>query len=274
MTMNGHGISGGEHGGMNAVDLMVPGAGRSGLDRRRLLGGLVAGAAGLLLPRSGATAQDVTGPGPRGTKLIRFEVFNREWADNVFLETFWPRYLPNVERRDYFNWFMREREPLLKRGETKAFEGHTLFRSPPPNPFDYIEDSKFAPQFLIEIMGSGVWAENRLLGTPSVKLLFGSQPQAELEVGQTMSEAVPRTVRSIKVTRKDDTDAFKEYLVELVVIGKEADIRPGAKNDNNDNDKKDKNNKDDNTKRQRKRGGGGGLSDVDQRQHPVDRLLD
>ncbi len=75
--MNDHGVTDGEHGGTIAEQLMESGAGRTGLDRRHLLGALAAGAAGLMLPRLTAAQE---GPPPavqdRLLKLIRFEVHN------------------------------------------------------------------------------------------------------------------------------------------------------------------------------------------------------
>jgi hypothetical protein len=243
MTVDNHGRT---HDPGVARDDVAGASAPKGLDRRQLLGGLVAGAAGLLLPGPGATAQVAA---PSSLKRIRFEIFNREWGNNVVLESYWPG--PGVNDK---TWDKIE-VTTLNEGQNTAFE------SPP----DW--DDKQVPALRLDADGAGVTAENPLSWPPRVHFLFGSGRSELLDIGESAARQVPGSHRRIRVTRKDDTDDFKMLVVELEAVGKDADIRPGAKQDNDDNDKKDKN------KRRRKRGGGG-LNDVDQREHPVDRLLD
>ena len=93
--MNGHGVSDGKHNRTSAAELMVPGAGRGRLHRRHLLGGVVAGAAGLLLGRPAAAQApepSVQESGASPPHLIRFGVINRQWGNNAHLEAYWPHY--------------------------------------------------------------------------------------------------------------------------------------------------------------------------------------
>ena len=250
--MNEHSVTNGEHDGPSATELRVPGAERSGLDRRQLLTGLVAGATGLLLPRPAAVhAQTVF-----GIKRIRFEVFNRGWGDNVVLEAYWPGYASDKHLTESPTWEKQE-ITTLNEGKDTAFEGHSLVAGK-------INDLPFEPQFRVVANGAGVWATNPVVGLPQAAFLFGSFDKTDLKIGQSITRQVPGSNRDIKVTRKDDTKDFKVFVVELRKIGESAPFKG----------KQEKQDKKDNSKRPRKRGGGGGLRDIDRRKRPVDRLLD
>ena len=251
MTMNGHGISGGEHGGMNVADLMVPGAGRSGLDRRRLLGGVAAGAAALLLSGQAATA---------GNRAIRFDVINGGDA--------WPNVKLLVRGSPTKDMWLNQGQQTTIKSYSGATEPDLSIMIQPGS------------EVIHNVM---VYVKNPLAGPPELSLLFSSNGDslgAALKEGQSVTEQVPGTYRGIRVTRNDDTDDFKVYTIELTTFGKEGGLwppprppRPMQSKDDKD-DKKDNNDNNDNNKRPRKRGGGGGLNDVDQREHPVERVLD
>ena len=246
--MNDHGVSDGKHGGMIAEELMVPGAGRSGLDRRRLLGGVVAGAAGLLLPGQGASAQN---------KDIRFVVINHGDA--------WPRVKLLVR-------WSPSGDMWLEQGKQTTLES---FRDAQLEPDLEI----FAqPNSTVE-HNALVYAKNPVVGPPEVDItLFhlgrgeGDPVGTHLDKGQSVTVQVPSTYRSIKVTRNDDTDDFNVFTIELTTFGKSGRVWPPPRRMQAKDDKKDKKNNNDN--KRRKRGGGGGLSDVDGRERPVDRLRD
>ena len=250
MTMNGHGVSDGEHDGALDEDLVAAGAGRQGLGRRHLLGGLVAGAAGLLLPGWGVSAQLIK------LKRIRFEIFNREWGNNVVLESHWLRYVGAVGDSP-LTWNKVE-VTTLNEGQNTAYES--------PNS----DDNAIRSSLRLYANEAGIAADNPTIGDPKVRFLWGPEAYKPLAIGESVSRRRP-SYRAIKVTRKDDTNDFKVFVVELIVFGKEGPVRPVR----GKQDKKDKNDNNDNTKRRRKRGGGGGgISDVDQREPPVERLLD
>ena len=76
--MDGHGMATGVG---SDGDAWVAADGRGPrLDRRRLVGGLAAGAAGLLLPRP-AAAKPGGPPEAPANLSVRIEVANREWGD-------------------------------------------------------------------------------------------------------------------------------------------------------------------------------------------------
>ena len=83
----------------------------------------------------------------------------------------------------------------------------------------------------------------------------------------------PNSNLAMTIKQHDDSDDYIEFTVRLDEVGHSGPL--GDKQDNDDKqDKNDNNDNSDNNKRHRQRRGGGGLSDVDRREHPVDRLLD
>ena len=138
----------GEQGGMIDEELMASGAGRSGLGRRHLLGGLVAGAAGLLLPAPGVTAQGVTAP-ELDLRRIRFEIFNRTWGDNVLLAAYWPNYHDPID--PHYTWVKKEEARLNQGSQPQVFEGHVLLQGG-------ISDDAGTPILRVDANGAGWWA--------------------------------------------------------------------------------------------------------------------
>ena len=214
----------------------------SRLDRRRLVAGVAAGVAGLLLPAPGVTAQGVTAP-ELDLKRIRWELYNREW-DNIPINFYQRDYLSDPQR-----WIRIQSFCCLTPGAKTVLEQ-------PPNPPGYEPISRLEFGSSLHVLEAHNWA----VFTPDVSLDGDTRTLGE---GQSHVWNFSGSTREVKVTRRTDT-AFKEYFVEFNKL----DNQQRTKDDKKDNDN------DNNTRRRKRRGGGGGLSDVDQREHPADRLLD
>lgn len=234
--MGDHRIHDGEQRATIAQEAMVPGAGRRGLDRRRLLGGVVAGATGLLLPGQGAHAQV---EGLFNLLPFRWELYNRR-EDKIAI---------NFYKNTYFG----DPSQWIRIASGDLAPGAKWVLESPPAVDGYEPVSRV--EFFLSGQMRTLEAINPFVGNP--KITIDGITKAP-DVGQSY---VWKREGEIEVTRRADTK-FKEYLVEF------------NKPDNQQRTKDDKG-KNDNNKRQRKRrGGSGGLSDVDRRRHPVDRVLD
>ena len=264
MTVDDKSVDDGEHGRLIAEDLTEAGAGPSRLDRRHLLGGMAAGAAGLLLPRH-ATA----GFGIRG---IRFTIANKEWSDAVL--TF-KIHVQTDSFLDQWEWKERSRSTLTA-GTTASVQTAGAGKGE--------TDALINLHALALPSGSyNFRAKNPNVGTP---WMTGYYSPGELRMKWELKDnAREWWVNSnygiddvILIERRKDTSDFKEFSIELR-RGKQVVQHVKDQNDKDDKqDKKDsKNEKDtkDNDTRQRKRGGAsGGSGDVDRRKRPADQLLD
>jgi hypothetical protein len=167
---------------------------RLGLGRRGLLGGLTAGAAGLLLPGLAAAKPEA----PSGWLGVRIEVANTEWAEDVPV-SFW------AVGKNSSTWRKAE-EATLRHGERKTFW-------PKPSARD--------DEALVQVMGRiGVQAVNGPIGLPEVAILLGEDPnhaRQQNTVGLKVREQTYWRVgdgRVLVIMRLPDTDR-KEFRVAL-----------------------------------------------------------
>ena len=248
MTVDDHGVNDGEHDGVMAEEVMEVGTGRRGLDRRRLLGGVVVGAAGLLLPGQSARAQV---EGLFNLKPFRWEIHYQQ-VDMIRIFAYRSTYFGDPPQ-----WIEFYYSSLIQGGKA-------VIEYPPP-------PDGYQPVSRVEFRGSEhthtLESINPVVGTP--RITIDGKTQAP-EVGQSFVWTFSAREGEIEVTRRADTK-FKEYLVEF----KKPDNQQRTKDNKDNKDNKDKNDNNDNNKRQRKRrGGSGGRGDTDRRKRPVDRLLD
>ena len=170
---------------------------RPGLGRRGLLGGLAAGAAGLLLPGQ-AAAKPGEPEAPSGWKGVRIEVANTEWAEDVPV-SFW-----STPKNS--SGFRKAEEATLRHGERKTFW-------PKPSERD--------DQALVQVLGRiGVQAVNGPIGLPEVAIRLGENPNSARQQNTVGLEVRDQTFwrvgdgRVLVIMRLPDTDR-KEFRVEL-----------------------------------------------------------
>jgi len=207
----------------------------------------VVGAGGLLLPSQKASAQLIK------LKRIRWVISNiYGWGDNIPL---------NFYQRDYqHQTWIRIQSMTLNDWKTQVLES-------PPHPSDYEPHSlvEFGAFPLPASTLHSLEGQNPTVGAPWVSFDGGEQ-KAPNTVPSQCAFNIPNSNRQVRVHRGPDTPDFKVFNVDLI-------WQMGTK-DNNDNKGKGNNGNNGNTNRRRKQRGGGGLSDVDRRKRPVDRLLD
>jgi hypothetical protein len=190
------------------------------LDRRRLLGGVVAGAAGLLLPGPGASAQ-VEGLFP--LKPFRWELHNRQ-GDKMEISFYKSTYFGDPPQ------WIRIASGNLAPGEKWVLESPAAVDG-------------YQPVSRLEFFFSGqkhtLEAINPFVGTP--RITIDGKTQAPQE-GKTFVWNFGN--REVEVTRRADTN-FKEYVVNF----NKPDNQQRTKDDKDNNDK----NNNDKNKRRRKR---------------------
>lgn len=195
MTVDDYRVKDGDDDGAIAEDLMTSGAQRSGLGRRGLLGGLAAGVAGLLLPR----------PAAAELRNIRTEVVNQGWENMTDSSDIGVAFYA----RQGDTWVSRA-EKRLKVGESATYESTTTRALVMAGAFFYLE--LFNPSVGYPRLTYGYTKDG-----PNGNVTPGGGMRKNFKDGESFTWKTPqvRDGRQIKITRRKDSDNFKEFLIEL-----------------------------------------------------------
>ena len=167
----------------------------TGLDRRLVLGGMITGAAGLLLPR----------PAAAELRNIRAEVVNQGWENRPDASGMGVAFYA----RQGDTWVSRA-EKRLEVGESTTYESTATKALVMAGALFYLE--LYNPSVGYPRLTYGYTKDG-----PNGNVTPGGGMRKNFKEGESFTWKTPqvRDDRQIKITRRKDSDNFKEFLIEL-----------------------------------------------------------